>query len=336
MILIYVSCYDSGELLAYRLDPASGTLVPAQVLQPGGKLMPMAFSPDRRRLYVARRNEPLQALTFAIDPHSGELSPIGEGPLPHSMANLATDATGRFLFSASFGGDQVAVSPIGEDGVVGEALQVLPTRANAHCVAADPGNRFVLATCMGGGVVMQYRFDAATGRLWPNAVPMMEPHAGASPRHLVFGPQARFVYLLNELDAAVDVLAFDAASGTLSTVQTIASLPAGATEKPWASDLHLHPDGRFLYSSERRSNLLSIFEVDAGTGRLTLRGHMPTETQPRGFAITPDGAFMVVAGETSHHLSVYRIDAATGALELTSRHATGQSPSWINTLQLPG
>lgn len=334
MTLVYVSCADSGELRVYRLDPEQGTLLPVQQLQPGGKLMPMAFSPDRRRLFVARRTDPLQALSFAVDAATGRLSPLGAGLLPHSMANISVDPTGGFLFSASYGGNQIAVSPIGVDGVVSEALAVLPTGPHAHCIATDPSGRFLLATSLGGGVVMQYHFDADTGKIWPNAVPQLQPHAGASPRHFVFSADARLVYLINELDAAIDVLAFDGKSGTLRTLQTVSSLPEGFSGEPWASDLHLSPDGRFLFTSERRSNTLAAFAVDAGNGHLTLLAHTPTEAQPRGFAITPDGGFLIVAGEVSHQLSVYRIDATNGALTLASTCATGQGPNWIETLDL--
>lgn len=336
MIVVYVSSADSGELLAFRLDPLEGTLAPLQTLTPGGKVMPMALAPDRRRLYLVRRSEPFEALAFSVDPASGMLESIGAGPLPHSMANIATDPGGRFLFSASFGGNLVAVSPIGGDGVVGAALQVLPTGPKAHAIQADPSGRYVFATSLGGGVVLQYRFDATTGRLTPNAVPELRPHRDASPRHFVFGADGRVVYLLGELDGKIDVLALDAETGTLRCLQTVSALPSGFEGEPWAADLHLRPDGGFLYASERRSHTLASFAVDAATGRLTPLGHKATEEQPRGFGITPDGAFLIVAGEVSHHLSVYRIDAHTGALHLASRCPAGRAPNWIECVEVTG
>ena len=112
---------------------------------------------------------------------------------------------------------------------------------------------------------------------------------GAGPRHFIFHPRLPFVYLLNELDASVDVLSFDAGRGLLATVQTLSALPSGArVDKPWAADLHLRPDGRFLYASERRSSTLAAFAVDAASGRLSPLGSTPTETEPRGFAISGD------------------------------------------------
>ena len=334
MTVFYVSNADSGDLWVLHLDTDRAELSPVQRMMVGGQVMPLALSPDKRFLYAARRSDPLEVLSFAIDPKSGALSRLGEAPLPHSMAYIATDRSGRFLFSASYGGNQIAVSPIGVDGVVRPARQVLPTEPHAHAIQADPSNRFVFATSLGGGVVMQMRFDAATGQLTPNTPPALRPHAAASPRHFTFSPDARFVYLLNELDAAIDVLAFDAPSGTLRTLQTTVSLPPGFSGEPWAADLHLTPDGRFLYSSERRSNTLAAFRVDAASGAITLIGHVPTQAQPRGFNITPDGRFLIVAGQLSHRLSVYAIDAQSGALHPRSECAAGQNPNWIESVAL--
>jgi 6-phosphogluconolactonase len=330
--IVFVSCADSGELRVLRLD-ATGTLVPLQTLAIGGQVMPLALSPDRRFLYAARRSEPLAVLGFAIDPASGELAPLGEAPLPASMAYLATDRSGRWLFSASYGGNLVAVSPLAANGAPGACTQTLPTPPNAHAIVVDPSNRFVFSTSLGGGVVMQWRFDAARGTLAPNTPASIAPHGGGSPRHLVFGRDARFVYLLNELDAAIDVLAFDAAAGTLRAVQTIDSLPPGLTGEPWAADLRLAPDGHHLYSSERRSSTLAAFRVDAASGELTRVLTVPTETQPRGFAISPDGRFLVAAGQASHALSVHEIDAATGALSWRSRCAVGRNPNWVEIIE---
>jgi 6-phosphogluconolactonase len=334
VIAVYVSNADSGEIGVYRLDAARGELAPVRAVAVGGQVMPMALSPDRRFLYAARRSDPLEVLSFAIDPRSGELAALGAAPLPHSMANIATDRSGRWLFSASYGGNLIAVSPIGADGVAQPAQQAIATAPHAHAIGADPSNRFVFATCLGGGHVMQLRFDAATGRLTPNDPPLFTPHAGASPRHFAFDPAGRFVYLLNELDAMIDVLAFDAAAGTLRTVQTVASLSPGVDGAPWAADLHLGPDGRFLYVSERRSSTLAAFRVDPENGQLAPLGHVPTEAQPRGFAITPDGAFLIAAGQQSDRLAVYTIDARRGALALRSTCAAGRNPNWIEVVPL--
>jgi 6-phosphogluconolactonase len=335
-VAVYVSNADSGDIHVLHLDADRGSLSPVQQMPVGGQVMPLALSPDRRRLHAARRSEPYELLSFAIDANTGELTPIGAVPLPDSMAHIACDRSGRFMFSASYGGNRIAVGRIDAEGVAEAVHQVLPTPPHAHAIQADRSNRFVFATSLGGGVVLQFRFDAARGVLLPNASPAFAPHANASPRHFAFGPDGSLVYLINELDASIDVLEIDAVTGQLRTLQTVATAPPGFAGQPWAAEIRLTPDGRFLYTSERRSSTLAAFRVDLDTGLLTLIGHTPTETQPRSIAITPDGRFVIAAGQLSHRLSVHRVDPGTGRLDKVGECAAGQNPNWIETLALIG
>lgn len=343
--IVYVANADSGSVSVLRADPEGGALTTVQTLAVGQVVMPLAVSPDRRFLYASLRAEPFAVVSMAIDPRDGTVTVAGSAPLPASMAFIATDRSGRFLFSASYGGDLIAVSPIDADGVMQPAQQVLPTLPKAHAIRADASNRFVFATSLGGGVVMQWRFDAGTGVLTRNAPAQVHARGGAGPRHFVFGTQNGtqtrqcFVYLLNELDATVDVFALDAERGTLAHAQTIATLPPGFSGEPWAADIHLTPDGRFLYTSERRSSTLAAFRVAAGndidSDRLSLIGHVPTEPQPRGFAVSPDGRWLYAVGQLSNRLSRYAIDANSGELRWIDACAVGRNPNWVEAITLP-
>ena len=337
--MVYVANADSGDISVLRAAARSGVLTTVQTLAVGAVVMPMSVSPDRRFLYAALRAEPHAVVSLAIDPLSGTLSRIGTAPLPASMAAIATDRSGRFLFSASYGDGVVAVSPIGADGVVRTAQQVLPTPPKAHAIRADPSNRFVFATSLGGGMLLQWRFDAVSGVLTRNAPAQARARDGASPRHFVFGAAAHgnqcFVYVLNELDAMIDVFALDADRGTLTPVQSIACLTPDFSGEPWAADIHLTPDGRFLYASERRSSTLTAFQVDADTGHLSLIRRIDTEPQPRGFAVSPDGRCLFAVGQLSHRLSRYAIDAASGALTRIDGCAVGRNPNWVEAIALP-
>jgi len=333
--LVYVSNADSGSISVLALDEASGALATVQTAEVGGMVMPLALAPDHRRLFAARRSEPCAAVSFAIDAHDGSLTRLGEGPLPQSMAYVACDRSGRYLFSASYGGNLIAVSPIGADGVVGAAQQVLPTGPNAHAIRPDASNRFVFSTALGAGVVMQWRFDPGTGALTPNEPAALAIRPGAGPRHLELHPNGRIAFLLNELDASIDVLTLDAERGTLQARQTVSALPPGfSAGEPWAADIHLTPDARFLYASERRSSTLAAFRVDT-TGHLTPIGHVAAQTQPRGFAITPSGRWLVVAGQLSHRVGVHALDPDTGALTPAHEHDVGQNPNWVEIVSLP-
>jgi 6-phosphogluconolactonase len=317
---VYVSHAESGDIHVLQLDHESGALTTVQQLEVGGTVMPLALGPNRRVLYAARRSEPLAVLSFAIDAKSGALTRLGEAPLPHSMAYIGTDRSGRWLLSASYGGHLVAVSPIGADGVAQAATQIVPTGPNAHAIVSDASNRFVFAT--------------HTGQLAPNEPPSVAVRAGAGPRHLAWHPAGRWLCLLNELDASIDVFAFHADSGTLAHRQTVSSVPPGLDGTPWAADLHFTPDGRFLYSSDRRSNSIATLSFDAPSGRLSLLGHTPVPTEPRGFNITADGRWLIVAGQAAQRVALFRVDALGGALIAAGEHAVGRGPNWIETVPL--
>ncbi|MDQ6880642.1 MAG: beta-propeller fold lactonase family protein [Pseudomonadota bacterium] len=331
MTAVYVSNADSGEISVLHLDER-GTLETLQEMVVGGQVMPLAVSPHRRFLYAARRSEPRAVIGYRIYAETGELALIGQAPLPESMAFIATDRSGRFLFSASYGGGLVAVSPVDADGRPQPAHQVLCTGPKAHAIQSDPANRHVFATSLESDRVLQYRFDAGSGRLLPNDPPALAVRSRAGPRHFVFHPRLPRVYLLNELDAGVDVLAYDARRGTLAPLQTVTALPAGFSGEPWAAELRLTPDGRFLYTSERRSSTIAGFAVDAASGCLAPIGQWATQTQPRGMAIDPPGHFLIVAGQLSHHVGVHRIDPDSGALALVGEHAVGANPSWVEAI----
>lgn len=331
--VVYVSNADSGEISVLALDEASGALTPLQSMPCHGIVMPLALRPDRRVLYAARRNEPWSVLAFAIDAHDGTLAPLGDAPLAQSMACIAVDGSGRWLFSASYGGSLIALNPIDAAGRPQPPCWQQATEPKAHAMRAAPGNRFVYATSLGGDQVLQFAFDAASGTLTPLNPPAFAGRRGAGARHLVFHPDGRIAYLLNELDATLDVLAIDAVSGTLSALQTVSFLPPGFSGEPWGAELRLTPDARFLYTSERRSSTLAGFAVDA-QGRLAPIGHWPTQSQPRGFAVSPTGRHLIVAGQLSHAVGVHTIDTASGALTLRHERSVGRSPNWVEAIAL--
>lgn len=326
---VHVSNADSGDITALHMA-ANGALTLHSRLELGGRLMPMARHPSRPLLVVARRSAPMAAISLAVNPATGELQCLGEAPLPASMAYLSVDLTGRWLLAASYPDHQLTVSPLHEDGRVGAVTQVLPTGPHAHAIMLAPSGRHVLATALGADLLMVLDWDASTGQLRPAQHWQARP--GAGPRHFRFDPLGRCVYLLNELDGSLDVLSWNPAQGRLSHLQTVSTLPPGFTGQPWAADLHLTPDGRQLYSSERRSSTLAHFAVDPVTGLLCAQGHTPVEAQPRGFAIDPAGRQLLVVGELSHHLSRLSIHPVSGELTFEQRIPVGQGPNWVEIL----
>jgi 6-phosphogluconolactonase len=164
----------------------------------------------------------------------------------------------------------------------------------------------------------------------------------------------KFAYLLSEMTGTITTLALDPKSGLLSEVSAVSMLPADsklvagiarlpqgeppgpphdASNDICASDLHLTPNGKFLYAAERTSSTISTFSVDGKTGKLTRLAGTPTEKWPRSFAIDPAGKYLIAAGQQSDTISVYSIDGA-GALRLAAQAPTGKGPNWVEIVRL--
>jgi 6-phosphogluconolactonase len=358
---VYVSDADDATIDLYIMDMTTGALTSIGKAEAGKTVMPMAVAPDKKFLYAVVRSQPTRVLTYAIDANTGALTQKATAPLPDSMAYVSTDRSGRFLFTASYGGDKVAVSPIGADGLVtAEAIQVLPTGRNAHSILADRTNRFVYSANLGANQVLQFAFDAATGKLTPLDPPAVKPEPGHGPRHLAFSPDDRFLYVLNELSGHVTQYAIDGTKGTLTIVDSVPSVPpelgmkwgqpqapvgaapaapaaqAKPDEKPpiWAADLRLTPSGKFLYTTERNTDKIALFRVAPDTGKLTYETNFGTERQPRGINIDPSGQYLIASGEKSDRLSVYRIDQASGKLSDPMRYPVGKGANWIEIVEV--
>ncbi|WP_063037842.1 lactonase family protein [Nocardia pseudovaccinii] len=333
MSVAYVSNADSREISVLRLDDEGAlTLVESQAVD--GTVMPLAMSPDHRYLYASLRSAPFAVAVFARHPATGRLTPLPSAPLPDNMAYLATDRSGRYLLSASYSGDKIAVNPIASDGGIGPPIAVESTPPHAHSILTDPSNRYLFAAALGGDAILQYRFDAETGRLTPNEPPQVETAPGAGPRHPVFHPSGAFAFVTNELDGTVNSYRFESCTGTLTLIASAAVRPPESGGPPWTSELRGTPDGRYLYVAERTSSTITGFRIDPATGLLDPVGHTPTEAQPRGFAIDPSGRFLVVAGQKSDAVTSYAIDPATGSLTPRQRLAVGRDPNWVEIVAL--
>ena len=356
---VYVSNAQDGNIDAFVMDMSTGALTPVGKAEAAKLVMPMAVSPSKKHLYAVVRSQPVRVLTYAIDPATGGLTQKASAPLPDSMPYVSTDQTGRFLFTASYGGDKIAVSPIGENGLIeAEAIQVIPTGRNAHSILPDRSNKFVYAATLGANQVLQFTFDSKSGKLTANEPASVSPEAGHGPRHLVFSSDNKYLYVLNELSGHVTQYVIDASKGTLTLVDSVSSVPAEAglawrapqapvgaapasasaakDEKPkvWAADIQVTPDGKFLYTTERTTNKIALFTVAPGTGKLAYVTNFATEAQPRGIRIDPTGQYLVASGEKSDRVSVYKIDQSTGKLSEPTRHPVGNGANWVEIVEL--
>ncbi len=326
-----------GEgIYVYRLDESSGSL--EQISQTPGIANPsyLALDASQRFLYAVNELKTFQGnptgtvSAFAVDGNAGTLELLNR-QVTHGTdpCHVVVDRQRKYVFVANFMSGSVCVLPVHDNGTLGEACDVVQHEGSsidlrrqsgphAHSVTLDASDRFAFVPDLGVDKLMIYRFDPVRGKLDPNAVPSIEMKPGAGPRHLAFHPSGNLAYLVNELDSTVAVLSYDASAGTFGHLQTVRTLPEAFTGESTCADIHVHPAGNFVYTSNRGHDSIVIHRIDPVSGRLNYVAHEPTQGKtPRSFAIDPTGRFLVAANQDSDSLVTFRIDPRSGTLQPT-------------------
>ncbi len=305
----------------------------------------LALAPSRRYLYAVNEVEEFSGKksgavsAFNVDQRTGELTLLNQQPsLGGAPCYVTVDRAGKFVLVANYSGGNVAVLPVRRDGSLGEATDVkqnLGSSINterqagphAHCVELDPANRFAYVCDLGIDKVMIFRFDRRQGKLIPGERPWVQLKPGAGPRHLTFHPGGKYAYVMNEMHVTVTAFAHVRANGDLKELQTLATLPRDPTAADSGADIHVSPDGRFLYCSNRGHDSIAAFKINPSNGTLTFIAHEPTGGKtPRNFAVDPTGAFLLVANQNSDNIVTFRRDKKTGRLSPTGHAVEAPSP----------
>jgi 6-phosphogluconolactonase len=248
----------------------------------------------------------------------------GGGP-----CHVAADKTGKWVFAANYNDGTAAAFPVKEDGSLGEAVWNVKNSGSsadkqrqagphAHSANLSPDNKFMLLADLGLDEVLVFKLDAAKGAVTPNDPPFAKLAPGSGPRHLTFGTNGKFAYVISEMLATVTAFRWDAAHGKLDELQTVSTLPAGYTGGKSTADIAVHPSGKFLYGSNRVHNSIALFDIDAAKGTLSMVDVFPSLGKtPRSFAIDPTGAYLFAAHQDSDNIVGFRIDPKTGRLTPT-------------------
>jgi 6-phosphogluconolactonase len=353
--LLYIGTYTNKDepksegVYVYRLDPDTGALSPHAAPAPSVNPSFVALHPQGTHLYAVNEigefnGKPAGGVSsFAIDAASGGLrflnqqSTVGTGP-----CHLSIDATGTSVLVANYGGGSVAALPIQTDGSLGEASDFVQHQGSsvnqnrqkephAHSIMLSPDNRFAFAPDLGMDQIVAYRLE--NGKLAPHTPAGPRTQPGAGPRHFDFHPNRRFAYVINEIDNTVIAYAYDAEAGGLNPIQTMSTLPTDFDGTSHTADIHVSPDGRFLYGSNRGHDSIAIYEIDQDSGQLEARGHVLSGGKgPRNFALSPDGRFLFAAHHNTDDIHTFRVNLNDGSLEPTGQVTHVSAPVCLKFL----
>jgi 6-phosphogluconolactonase len=322
----------SKGIYVAKLNSKSGKLNESQLVaeidQPGF----LTFHPTKDILYAVGTPTGGKPSVVAYDiqrkPNAVSLKQINAQPIGDGAAcHLSVDPTGRMLVTAQYGGGSVAAFGLNDDGSIAQRTELIDheggsnvvakrqTKSHAHYAGFSPDNQFVLVPDLGLDRVVIYQADVASTRLTTHGQGIVPP--GAGPRHMKFHPNAKWIYVLNELALSVTVFDWNAA-GTMTakqTIQTISDEEKSRLKFKSASEVRVHPNGKFLYTANRGHDTISVFSIDQDTGKLTKIEHEPIRgATPRNFNLSPDGKWLLAAGQDSNTLAVFAVDPATGKL----------------------
>jgi 6-phosphogluconolactonase len=354
--LVYVGTYtDHGSkgIYAYRFDSSTAKLISLGLAAETAAPSFLAVDSSGRFLYAVNETgnfngQPTGAVSaFAIQPGTGKLSRLNQVPSRGAdPAHIILDRAGKYALVSNYTTGSVAVFPVLKDGRLGDATSfvqhkgssVNPERQkgpHAHATAISPDSRFAIVADLGLDQLLIYPFDAAKGTM--DTIPQVVRTApGAGPRHLVFSPDDRFLYVINEMQSSVVAYSYNESTGRLHELQTISTLPKSFSGDNTAAEIELHPSGKFLYASNRGDdNSIAVFAIDSRTGILTHVENEPTGGKtPRNFAIDPTGSWLLAANEDSNDIVVFRIDQKNGRLNSTGDVAQVPSPTCVTFVAL--
>lgn len=349
-MLVYIGTYTSGKsksegIYIYKLNLASGELYPYKIVK--NVVDPSFLAIDKNNQYLYAVNETIEyegrnsgaVSAFAIDQRSGDLSFLNKQPsLGGAPCYVSVSKDGKFVLAANYVGGNVVVLPVEKDGRLAASTDLEqhsgsgPNKdrqeaAHAHSIVFADDNRFAFSGDLGTDKVMVYEYDRQSGKLKPNAAqPYYQTKAGAGPRHITFHPKGKIAFVINELDMTISSFAYDGKRGTLRVIQTVPTLPPGFSGSNTCADIHVSPNGNFLFGSNRGHDSIVSYRISEN-GMLEYIEHTPTGGKtPRNLAIDPTGTFLLAANQNSDSIVVFRIDEKTGKLAQTKTSVKVPSP----------
>ncbi|MDR1437095.1 MAG: lactonase family protein [Candidatus Symbiothrix sp.] len=345
-IFLIAGSYSDGTtsgISVYRFDTKTGDF--EYVSDTKGILNPsyIAVSPDEKTVYSVNETRGGAVCSFRFDKTTGALDFLNTQPATGAdPCYISLNREQTFLVTANYSGGSLSVFPLNRDGSIRALTQYWDMNepetespaSHIHTAVFSPDEKRLLVTDLGKDKIYSFKtgFRANGTFLVRDTEASGVLEAGSGPRHLAFHPNGKYLYSINEPAGTVTVFRYR--KGNLSPVQTVASDTTAGTGGKGSADIHISPDGKFLYSSNRlKADGIAIFSIHPRNGRLTPAGYQPTGIHPRNFILTPDGGFLLCANRNSNQIQIFERDRETGLLRDTGKTIAVNQPAclkWIS------
>lgn len=277
-----------------------------------------------------------EALAYQILPETGELELINRGQSAYApTCHVQKDPQGEYLVISSYHGGTVSLVSRKEDGSIGKMLDSKQhkghgthperqDRPHVHSAFFSPDGRFIMVQDLGLDTIFVYQIDREENKLVLHRE--VHTHDAAGPRHLVFHPNGKYAYVINEVDSTVTSYSYDAEEGNLTAIQTLPTLPSDFTGENTCAEITISADGRFVYGSNRGHDSIVVYATSAD-GTLEHVQHISTEgAHPRHFSLTPNGNLMLVTNRDTNNIAVFEVNKETGRLTYTGKQVESPKP----------
>ena len=293
----------------------------------------LVVSPDEKRIYSVNETQQGAVSAFHFDKTTGTLSFINsqltEGANP---CYINMDTGQNFIVTANYSGGSISYFPLTKEGAIEPLHKVwnIDSLSHIHTAVFSPDNKYLFVTDLGLDKIYKFNVEADHSLTFDTENITSLP-VGSGPRHLAFHPNGKFLYCINERNGTVS--AFNYQHGMLTAIHTIDSDINPDSKRKGSADIHLTPNGKFLYSSNRlREDGIAIFSVDSKKGRLKKVGYQKTGIHPRNFIISPNGKFLLCANRNSNNVQIFEINQKTGLLHDTGKEIVLDQPvclKWV-------
>ena len=350
---VYIGTYTGkdGSKGIYRstFDAKTGKLTAPELAAEVGNPTFLSLAPNGKTLYSVGETDGKGGggvHSWALDPKTGALSGQASGSSGGGGAcHISTDPKNQFAIVSNYGGGSTAVFKLKEDGGLGErtcfvqhkddeAGDVKPRAPHAHCGFFDATGTIALVADLGLDRVLIYKLDRETGKITPNDPASVVMPKGTGPRHIHIAPDQSVAFVCGELAMTINVIAMDVKANKFELKQTLSTTPDGKPTKGGSTaEIRIHPNGKFVYVSNRGHNSIAVFEYDAKAMTVKAAGHIAGEIHtPRNFNITPCGKWMVICSQDSARVGVFAIDETTGMAQETPNSITVDRPVCVKFL----